>query len=152
MDLCWQIMSLLFNILSRLIIAFLPRSKSLLISWLQLPSAVILEPPKIKSLTVSIASPSICHEVIGPDAMIFVFWMLSFKTTFSLSSFTFIGSRTFLLTALSGYSPSEPDTKHLILDSNVNWKMGMREKMCYSLTVLTSLYSNGQCLCVNTLN
>ena len=60
-------MSLLFNMLSRLVIAFFPRSKSLLISWLQSPSAVILEPPKIKSLTVSIVSPSICHEGMGPD-------------------------------------------------------------------------------------
>ena len=66
-------MSLLFNTLSRFVIAFLPRSKYLLISWLQSPSAVILEPKKIKSLTVSIASPSICHEVVGLDAMIFVF-------------------------------------------------------------------------------
>ena len=66
-------MSLLFNVLSRLIIAFLPRSEVLLISWLQLPSAVILEPKKIKSVTVSIVSPSICHEVMGPDAMILVF-------------------------------------------------------------------------------
>ena len=61
-------MSLLFNMLSRLVITFLPRSKPLLISWLQLTSAVILEPKKIKSLTVSIVSPSICHEVMGPDA------------------------------------------------------------------------------------
>ena len=68
-----QVMSLLFNMLSRLVVAFLPRSKPLLISWLQSPSAVILEPAKIKSLTVYIASPSICHEVIGLDAMIFVF-------------------------------------------------------------------------------
>ena len=59
--------------LSRLVIAFLPRSKCLLISWLQSPYAVILEPPKIKSLTVSIVSPSISHEVVGPDAMILVF-------------------------------------------------------------------------------
>ena len=59
--------------LSRLVIAFLPRSKHLLISWLQSPSALVLEPKKIKSLTVSIVSPSICHEVMGPDAMIFVF-------------------------------------------------------------------------------
>ena len=66
-------MSLLFSVLSRLIITFLPRSKRLLISWLQSPSAVILEPPKIKSLTVSIVSASICHEVMGLDAMIFVF-------------------------------------------------------------------------------
>ena len=85
-----KVMSLLFNMLSRIIIAFLPRSKHLLISWLQSPSAVILEPKKIKSVTVSIVSPCICHEVMGPDAMIFVFWMLSFKPTFSLSSFTFI--------------------------------------------------------------
>ena len=63
-------MSLLFHMLSRLGIAFLPRSKCLLISWLQSPSAVILEPKKLKSLTVSIVSPSICHEVMGPDAMI----------------------------------------------------------------------------------
>ena len=68
-----KVMSLLFNTLSRLVITFLPRSKRLLIPWLQSPSAVILEPPKIKSDTVSIVSPSICHEVMGPDAMILVF-------------------------------------------------------------------------------
>ena len=68
-----KVMSLLFNTLCRLVTAFLPRRKRLLISWLQSPSAVILEPKKIKSLTVSIVSPSICHEVIGPDAMILVF-------------------------------------------------------------------------------
>ena len=72
-----------------LVITFLPRSKHLLISWLQSPPAVILEPPKIKSDTVSTVSPSVCHEVMGPDDMILVFWMLSFKPTFSLSSFTF---------------------------------------------------------------
>ena len=85
-----KIMSLLFNMLSRLVIAFLTRSKHLLISWLQSPSAVILEPRKIKSLTVFIVYPPICHEVMGPDAIIFVFWMLSFKLGFSLFSFTFI--------------------------------------------------------------
>ena len=85
-----KVMSLLFNVLFRLVITFLPRSKHLLISWSQSSSAVILEPPKIKSATVSIVSPSICHEVMGPGAMILVFWMLSFKPTFSLSSFTFI--------------------------------------------------------------
>ena len=85
-----KVMSLLFNILSRLIITFLPRSKHLLISWLQSPSAVILELRKIKSVTVYILSPSICYEVMGLDAMILVFWMLNFKPTFSLSSFTFI--------------------------------------------------------------
>ena len=68
-----KVMSLLLNILSRLVIAVLPRSKHLLISWLQSPSAVILEPQIIKSLTVSIVPPSICHEVMGPDAVIFVF-------------------------------------------------------------------------------
>ena len=66
-------MSILFNMLSRLVITLLPRSKRLLISWLQSPSAVILEPRKIKSDTVSTVSPSIHHEVVGPDAMIFVF-------------------------------------------------------------------------------
>ena len=68
-----KVMSLLFNILSGLVITFLPRSKHLLISWLQSPPAVIWEPRKIKSATVSTVSPSICHEVMGPDAMILVF-------------------------------------------------------------------------------
>ena len=68
-----RVISLLLNMLSSLVIAFLPRSKHLLISWLQSPSAVILEPKKINSVTVSIVSPSICHEVMEPDAMIFVF-------------------------------------------------------------------------------
>ena len=85
-----KVMSLLFNRLSGLVIAFLPRSKHLFISWLLSPSAVILEPPKIKSLTISIVSPSICHEVVGPDAMIFIFkcWILSqlFHSPLSLSS------------------------------------------------------------------
>ena len=66
-------MSLLLNMLSRLVTTFLPRTKHLLISWLQSPSAVILEPPEIKSATVFLVSPSICHEVMGPDAMILVF-------------------------------------------------------------------------------
>ena len=82
-----KVMSLLLNMM---FIAFLPRSKCLLISWLQSPSALILEPPKIKYLTVSTVSPSICHEGMGPDTMILVFWMLSSKPMFSLSSFTFI--------------------------------------------------------------
>ena len=69
--------SLLFNMLSRLVITFLPRSKPLLIPWLQSPSAVILEPKKIKSVTVSIVSSSVCHEVMGPDAVIFVFCVLA---------------------------------------------------------------------------
>ena len=74
-----KVMSLLFNMLSRLVITFLPRSKHLLISWLQSPSTVILEPRKIKSATVSTVSPSICHEVMGLDTRILVFWILSFK-------------------------------------------------------------------------
>ena len=79
-----KVMSLLLNMLSRLVIAFLSRSKHLLISWLQSQSAVILEPKEIKSVTVSIVSPCICHEVMGPDAMIVVFGVLSFKPYFSL--------------------------------------------------------------------
>ncbi|MEY0282582.1 hypothetical protein AB7W07_22065, partial [Providencia rettgeri] len=72
-------MSLLLNMLSRLVITFLPRSKRLLISWLQSPSAVILEPPKIKSVTISTVAPSICHEVMGPDAMIDPYWNVFIK-------------------------------------------------------------------------
>ena len=68
-----KIISLLFNMLSRFVIAFLLRSRHLLISWLQSPSAVIWEPKKINSVTISIVSPSICHEVMGPDAMIIIF-------------------------------------------------------------------------------
>ena len=85
-----KVMCLLFNTLSRFVIAFLPRSKHLLISWPQSPSAVISEPKKIKSVTVSTFSLSICHEVMGLDVTILVFWMLSFKPAFSLSSFTLI--------------------------------------------------------------
>ena len=85
-----KVMFLPFNMLSRLVIAFLPRNKCLLNLWLQSSSAVILEPQKIKSVTVSFVSPSICQEVMGPDAIILIFWVLSFKPTFSLSSFTFI--------------------------------------------------------------
>ena len=84
------IMSLLFNMLSRLVITFLPR-----LPWLQSPSAVILEPKKLKSATVSTVSPSICHEVIGPDAMILVFWMFSFKPIFH--SLLSLSSRGFLV-------------------------------------------------------
>ena len=92
-----KVLSMIFNMLTRFVIAFLPRSKCLLISWLQSPSTVILEPNKLKSITVSTFSPSICREVMGPDAMILVFWMLSFQPTFSLSSFTFIQSSLVLL-------------------------------------------------------
>ena len=100
-------MSLLFNMLPRLVIAFLPRSKCLLISCLHSPSAVILEPRKIKSLTVFIISPPIFHEVMGQVAMILVFWMVSFNPAFSISSFTFI-KRLFSSSSLSaiGVVPS----------------------------------------------
>ena len=73
-----KVMSVLLYKLSRFVIAFLPRSKRLLISWLQSPSAVILEPKKIKSVTVSIVSPSICHEVMGLNGMVFVFFNVEF--------------------------------------------------------------------------
>ena len=95
-----KVMCLLLNMLSRLVITFLPRSKRLLISWLQSPSVVILDPQKIKSDTVPTVSPSICHEVMELNAMILVFWMLSFKPTFSLSSYTFI-QRLFSSSSLS---------------------------------------------------
>ena len=85
-----KVMFLLLNMLLRLLIAFLPRSKSLLISWLQSPSILIWSTPQIKSVTVSSVSPSFCYEVMGPDAMILVFGVLTFKPTFSLTSFTFI--------------------------------------------------------------
>ena len=84
-----KVMSLLFNTLSRFVVAFLPRSKLLLISWPQSPLAVILEPKKIKPVTGSNSSPSICLKVMGLDAVIFFFFLMwSFKSAFSLSSFT----------------------------------------------------------------
>ena len=127
-----KVMSLLFNMLSQLAITFLPRSKCLLISWLQPPSAVILKCKKIKSLTVSTVSPPICHEVMGSDAMILVFWMLSFKSTFfSLSSFTFI-KRLFSYSSLSAIrvvslvyevidiSPSNLDSSSCFIQSSIS--------------------------------
>ena len=100
MDLCCKVISLLLNMLSRFVTSLLPRSKHLLISWLRSPSEVILEPKKIKSGTVFIVSPYICHEVMGLDAMILIFWMLTFKPTFWLSSFAFI-KRLFSYSSLS---------------------------------------------------
>ena len=107
-------MSLLFNMLSRLVITFLPRSKHLLISWLQSPSAVILEPPKIKFATVSTVSPSICHEIMGPDAMILVFSVFSFKPVLSLSFFTLI-KRLFSSSSLSAIRVAEEELKNLLM-------------------------------------
>ena len=106
--------SLLFNILSRSVIAFLPRSKHLLISWLQFPSTVFLEPNYIKSVTASTFSPSLRSELMGLDAMIFVFWMLHFKPAFSLSSFTFI-KRLFNPSSLSAFSVVSPAYLGLLL-------------------------------------
>ena len=102
-----KVTSLLFNMLSRL-------NKCLLISWQQSPSAVILEPKKIKSVTVSIVFPSISHEVMGPDAMILVFWMLNFKLAFSLSSFTFI-NRLFSSSSLSAIRVVSSEYRRLLV-------------------------------------
>ena len=110
-----KLISLLFNILSRLVITFLPRSKCLLISWLQSLSAVILEPPKIKSDTVLTVFPSISHEVMEPDTMIFVFWMLSFKPNFhspvSLSSRGFLVPRASLVAQRLKRLPAMRETR-----------------------------------------
>ena len=108
-----RVMSLLFNMLSRFVVTFLPGSKHLLISWLQSPYAVILETKKIKSVFVSTFSPSICHEVMGSDAMVLIFLMLNFNPAFSLSSFTFI-KRLFsssLLSSIRVVSSAYPKTK-----------------------------------------
>ena len=104
-----KVMSLIFNTMSRLVIAFLPRIKRLLILCLQSPSTVILEPKKIKSVTVSTFSHSTCHEVMRSDAMILVFWMLSFKPAYSLSSFTLV-RRLFSSSSLS--PPNTSTTEH----------------------------------------
>ena len=122
-----KVMSLLLNILSRLVITFLPRRKRLLISWLQSPSEVILEPKKIKSDTVSTVSPSISHEVMGPDAMIFTFWMLSFKSTFSLSTFTFI-KRLFSSSSLS---------------ARAQFRTVIKQRLCKELILIHKMKSFG---------
>ena len=121
-------MSLLFNMLSMLVIAFLPRSMCLLIAWLQSSSAVILEPKRIKSVTVSIVSPSVCHEVMELDAMIFIFWMLSFKPAFSLSSFTFI-KRLFSSSSLPAIRVVSSAYLRLVLYSG-DWHSGEMVDSC----------------------
>ena len=95
-----KVMSLLFNMLSKFVMDFLPKSKCLLISWQQLQSTVILEPKKISLSLFKVVCPSICCEVMGPDALILGFWMLNFKPAFSFSSFTFI-KRLFISSLLS---------------------------------------------------
>ena len=109
-----KVVSLLFNIRSRLIIAFPPRSKHLLISNLQSPFRVILEPKKLESVTLYIVFPFICHEVLGLDAMMLVFWMLNFKPVFSLSSFTFI-KRVFSSSSLSAIRVVSPANLRLLI-------------------------------------
>ena len=104
--------------LSRLLINFLSRNKHLLISWLQSPSAVILGPPKIKSANDSTASTSIWHEVMGLDAMIYVFWTLSFQPTFALSSFTFTKS---LFSSSSLSAIRVVPSAYLIIDISPNY-------------------------------
>ena len=117
-----KVMSLLFDMPSRLVMDFLPRSKHLLISQLQSPHALILEPPpqkKIKSVTVSLVSPSTCYEVMGPDVMIFIIWMLSVKPTFSLSSFTFI--KRFFISLLSAVRVVPSTYLRLLIFSQQSW-------------------------------
>ena len=131
-----KVVSLLLNMLSRLVITFLPSSKGLLILWLQSLSAVILEPQKIKSDTVSTVSPSISDEVMGPDAMTFIFWMLSFKPTFSLSSFTFI-KRLFSSSSLVRW-------KQLWNSLNILWhclSFGLEWKLTFSSHAATAKFS-----------
>ena len=136
-----KVMSLLFNMLSRLVITFLPRSKRLLISWLQSPWLQwFWSPPKIKSATVS---PFICHEVMGLDATILVFWMLSFKPTFSLSSFIF--KRLFSSSLLSAISVVSSAYLRLLIfllgiliPACASWWVLLRE---YNLLVLCGIYA-----------
>jgi len=117
-------------------------SKCLLISWLQSPSAVILEPKKIKSVTVSIISPSIFHEVMGPDVMILVSWVLSFKPAFSLSSFTSPHASAFSLLLSIFTSLFPPLPPHFSVDKiNLSWDVGW-DSVPLSLSCLSpSLFS-----------
>ena len=136
-----KVMSLLFTMLSRLVIAFLPRSKHLLISWLQSPSTLILEPKEIKSVTVSTVSPSICHEVMVLDATVFSFWMLSFKPTFSLSAFTFIkGSSLYVINVVSSaYLGISPPNEYARL---VSFRMDWLDLLAVQGTVKSLLQCN----------
>ena len=148
MDLCWQ-----SNMLSTFAGFFLPRSKYLLISWLQSLSTVILEPRKIKSVTVFIFSPSICHELMGPDAMILVVWMLSFRQTFSLFSFTFIKRLFYLLftfcckggviciSEVTDISPSNLDSSLCFFQPSISLhRSSISRVTIYSLDMLLYLF------------
>ena len=136
-----KVTSLLLNMLSRLVITFFPRSKCLLISWLQSPSAVILEPPKIKSDTVSTVSPSISHEVMETDAMIFIFWMLSFRPTSSLSSFTFSKRLFWGPLNLSAYSPKTEENQR----KGVTETVELYGSLLFKNPVLSISYLKGKC-------
>ena len=162
-------MSLIFNMLSRLVITFLPRNKCLLISWLQSPSAVLLEPRKIKSVTVSTVSPSICHEMMGLDAMVLVFWMLSFKPTVSLSSFTFI-QRLFSsqLSAIRVVSPvylrllifllailipaCASSSPAFLMMYSASWEYINKQVTIYSLDILLFLFGTYFCCSMSSSN
>ena len=120
MDFCWQSNFLHFNMLSTLVIAFLPGSKHLLISWLQSPSVVILEPKKIKDSHCFHCFTIICHEVIGQVAVILVFRMLSFKPASSLSSFTFI-KRLFSSSLFSAIRVVSPAYLRLLIFLQQSW-------------------------------
>ena len=134
-----KVMSLLFNTPSRFVIAFLPKIKHLLISWLQSPSVVTLEPKKIKSVTVSIVSVSICHERTVLDAMILVFWMLSYKPVFSLFPFTFI-KRLFSSSSLSAIKVvSSAYLRLLIFLPNIMMCILVKEKWVTSAEICSQV-------------
>ena len=132
--------------LSRLVIPFLPRSKHLLILWLRSPCAVILEPKKIKSLTVSIVSPSISHEVMGPDAIILVFWMLSFKLTFSFSTFTFVKR---LFSSSSLWSIGHYLLSPLFLEASVFRKSRNSQSILKIIDKKITLLHKGGVICIS---
>ena len=129
-----KVMSLLFNMLSRVVIIFLPRSTRLLISWLQSPSAVILEPKKRKYVTISMFSLSICHEVMRLDAMILVFQMLRFKPAFSLSFLTFI-KRLFSSSSLSAIRMISSAYLRLLIFLLENWENSTSRLSIVSLLI-----------------
>ena len=133
-------MSLLFNMPSRLFIVFLPRSKHLLISWLQSPSAVILEPQKIKSFTVPTVSPSIYHEMMRPDAMILVFWIWAFISVQSLRRVRlFVTPWTTAFQASLSITNSRSSPKPMSIESVIPSNHLI---LCHPLLLLPSIFSS----------